>query len=217
MRFVSAVVLAGVALGLWTAMPRAAAQEDPSEYFPLARGFSWKYDYILLAGDKQTVVHQVEDWVRDGAWDIYTVAVLTGQRGAPLVLGEKIRYAVRPGEIVRIDRANAGTVHAWDPWFPFLSGVPAADRAWGWRGIERWAYPDRAGQDVPSEVSFEVEGEERVLVPAGEFSAWKVAETQRASGVSVVRWYAKGVGVVQETETNADSRTYTMKLVEFKK
>lgn len=94
-----------------------------------------------------------------------------------------------------------------DPPYPLLRLPLHLGAEWDWRGAV-------GGEDIY--LSFRLDREETVRVPAGTFTAVHVGMGERSAlGTATVhRWYAEGIGMVRETSDHAGGR-YQAELVDF--
>lgn len=173
------------------------AKETPPDYYPLQVGNEWHYTQTQTGGQTSKVVTRVTK-----------METLDGQA------------------LIRLERPDAKYV---EHLFQNEKGVFRArsNGAVLTPAVQVIAYPAKPGAKWKGEFAFgkekavyagEIQKEESIKVPAGEFSAVRVHVKLEQSGenIDMTFWFAKDVGLVKQTMESAGS-TFTMELEKFER
>jgi hypothetical protein len=167
-----------------SAAPAAPSPPPPSAgHFPLAAGMRWTYESNL---------GEVSSWVEASGDECRVLAT-----SSTLDTEQRLRLSAEGVYLLSAKSKVCffGTERVYEPPLLRLPLPLAVGKTWNWSGKET-----ADGDEITTSVTGTVEAEEKVSVPAGEYSCLRVkVDTSCSDGTtaSSTQWLAPGIGIVK--------------------
>jgi hypothetical protein len=171
--------------------------DEPSDFFPLAKGTKW--EYVLKGYEESEWVVEVTDVTEPKKGERAVVTVTTRIRKAEIVA----KYSTDADGVYEHARIGAD----FDPPLVMIRYPVKAGTKW----TEKYKYQ---GEDAA--VEYELKAAEEVKTPAGKYTAYPVVQSikTRLGKSTVTNWYADGVGMVKQ-EVRAFGKPDVLELKSF--